>query len=151
MGKYNLTVSTEHNKNQNVLYDENDFKKAIIEALAIGGKLGIECTKLKPWAKATINLGIDAVADYLKKQPPSDAEQIRMAAKSFNLDKVVAVPFGSWRGKDIVVIRAYGYKAEEFIKHLGLHFIPEKEKNNFISTILENEKNFGVVLYQKSN
>ena len=73
------------------------------------------------------------------------------AAKRFNLDKVVVVPFGSWQGKDIVVIRAYGYKAEEFIKHLGLHFIPEKEKNNFISTILENEKNFGVLLYKKSN
>ena len=151
MNKYNLTIGAE-NRNQYMPYkEETDDKNKIIEALAIGGKLGVECTKLRPWAKATINLGIDAVADYLKKQPPSDAEQIRIAAKRFNLDKVVAVPFGSWRGKDIVAIRAYGYEAEEFIKHLGLHFIPEKEKNDFINCILENEKNFGVVIYQKSD
>lgn len=151
MDKYNLTVGTEK-RNQYMFYkEENDDKNKIIEALAICGKLWIECTKLRPWVKASINFGIDIYADYLKNQSLSDAEQIRTAAKRFNLDKVVIVPFGSWQGKDIVVIRAYGYKAEEFIKHLGLHFIPEKEKNNFISTILENEKNFGVVLYQKSN
>ena len=151
MDKYNLTVGTEHNRNQNVLYNENDAKKAMIEALAIGGKLWVECTKLRPWAKVTINLGIDVLAECLKNATLSDTEQIRIAAKRFNLDKVVAVPFGSWRGKDIVVIRAYGYKAEEFIKHLGLHLIPEKEKNCFINSILENEKNFGVVIYSKSN
>ena len=150
MDKYNLTIGTEK-RNQCMLYKEDDDKKAIIEALAIGGKLWVECTKLRPWAKASINLGIDILADYLKNQPPSDAEQILIAAKRFDLDKVVVVPLGSWRGKDIVAIRAYGYKAEEFIKHLGLHFIPEKEKNCFINSILENEKNFGVVIYQKSN
>ena len=151
MDKYNLTIGTEK-RNQYMFYkEENDDKDKIIEALAIAGKLLVECTKLRPLAKASINWGIDVLAECLKNVPLSDAEQIRIAAKRFNLDKVVVVPFGSWQGKDIVVIRAYGYKAEEFIKHLGLHFIPEKEKNNFISTILENEKNFGVVLYQKSN
>ena len=150
MDKNNLTISAEK-RNQNMLYNENDTEKATIEALAIGGKLWVECTKLRPWAKATINLGIDVFSECLKNATLSDTEQIRIAAKRFNLDKVVVVPFGSWQGKDIVVIRAYGYKAEEFIKHLGLHFIPEKEKNDFINCILENEKNFGVVLYQKSN
>lgn len=151
MNKYNLTIGAE-NRNQYMPYkEENDDKNKIIEALAIAGKLLMECTKLRPLAKASINWGIDVLAEYLKNVPLSDAEQIRTAAKRFNLDKVVVVPFGSWWGKDIVAIRAYGYEAEEFIKHLGLHFIPEKEKNNFINCILENEKNFGVVIYQKSN
>ena len=149
MDKYNLTIGTE-NKGQNLPYKEEN-KKTVIDVIAIGGKLLVECTKLRPWAKASINFGIDIFADCLKNQPPSDADQIRTTANHFDIDKVVVVPLGSWRGKDIVAIRAYGYKAEEFIKHLGLHFIPEKEKNNFISTILENEKNFGVLLYQKSN
>ena len=149
MDKYNLNVSPEHNRNQNLLYDENDGKKAIIEALVIGGKVWVECTKLRPWAKVTINLGIDVFAECLKNATLSDIEKIRIAAKRFNLDKVVSVPLGSWCGKDIVVIRAYGYKAEGFIKHLGLHLIPEIGKNDFINCIRENENNFGVVIYQK--
>lgn len=148
---YNSSISDKFMKTQNALQKAEQGKQIVIDVIAIGGKLLVECTKLRPWAKATINLGIGALAECLKNATLSDTEQIRIAAKRFNLDKVVAVPFGSWRGKDIIAIRAYGYKAEEFIKHLGLHFIPEKEKNNFISTILENEKNFGVVIYQKSN
>ena len=152
MNRFKLTIGTEQKKIQNVTYkEENNDKKAIIDAIAIGSKLLVECTKLHPLAKASINLGINFFADCLKNQPLSDIEQIRIAAKCFDVDKVVLVPFGSLRGKDIVVIRAYGHKAEEFINHLGLHLIPEKEKNDFINGILEIEKSFGVVIYLKNN
>ena len=149
MERYNSSINDEFMKTQNALRKAEQDKQIVIDVIAIGSKLWVECTKLRPWEKASLKIGIDVLAELLKSIPLSDAEQIRTAAKRFNLDKVVAVPFGSWKGKDIVIIRAYGRRAEEFINHLGLHSIPEKKKDDFINNILENEKNFGVVIYQK--
>ena len=151
MYKYNLTLNSEYKKNQNMTYRSPKNAKWEVDALAIVGKNAIEHTKLHPYAKASINLGIDIAAELLKQEALSDIEKLCIAAKSFDIERVVIIPLGCYNGNDIVAIRAYGEKTEAFFKHLGLLFIPENIQNNFLGYINEAEKKFCAVLYEKKN
>ena len=126
-------------------------KEPLIEFSAIAGKIAIEHTKLHPVAKEAINWTIDQVADYLKREALSDIEKICNAAKKFDIDKVIAIPIGSLNGAVLVAIRAYGMKAEAFIKNLGMQIIPENSPCNLLDEICEKEKLFGVLIYEKRN
>ena len=124
-------------------------KESLIELSAIAGKIAIEHTKLHPIAKTTINWTIDQVAEYLKKELLSDIEKIRITAKKFDVDKVVAIHLGFLNGKELVAFRVYGKRSEDFIKAIGMQAIPLKNQNHLFNDINEAEKNFGVLIYQK--
>ena len=126
-------------------------KEPLFDFAAIAGKIAIEHTKLHPAAKFGINWGIDQVAECLKKESSTDLEKIRKAAKRFDIDKVIAIPFCFQNGQEMVAIRAYGKNSEEFIRHLGIQIISEKEPCDFLRDIHEKEKIFGVVIYEKNN
>lgn len=126
-------------------------KESFFDVAAIAGKIAIEHTKLHPAAKFGINWGIDQVAEYLKEATSTDLEKIRRAAKRFDIDKVIAVPFCLPGGQELIAIRAYGKNSKEFIRQLGIQLIPEKETNDFLKEMHEKEKLFGVLIYEKSN
>ena len=126
-------------------------KETFFDVAAIAGKVAVEHTNLHPSAKFGINWGIDQVAEYLKEATSTDLEKICRAAKRFNIDKVIAVPFCLQGGQELIAIRAYGKNSEEFIRHLGIQLILEKETNDFLKEIHKKEKLFGVLIYEKSN
>ena len=126
-------------------------KEPLFDIAAIAGKIAIEHTKLHPDAKFGINWGIDQVAEYLKEVTSTDLEKIRRAAKRFDIDKVIAVPFCLQSGQELIAIRVYGKNSKEFIRQLGIQLIPEKETNDFLKEMHEKEKLFGVLIYEKSN
>ena len=121
----------------------------LLELSALAGKIAIEHTKLPEIAKVAINCSIEIAKEYLKSEVSLDIDNIRTEAERFNLDKVIAIPIGSFMDKDLFIIRAYGQKSEDFIKHLGLHFIPESTQKNILDDIYEAEKNSGILIYEK--
>lgn len=126
-------------------------KEPIFDLLAVAGKTAIEYTKLHPVAKISIDWTIDQVAERMKEELLSDVEKIRIAAKKFDIDKVVAIYLGSLNDKDLVAIRAYGKQSEAFIKELELQIIPENSPNDFLNDIHEKEQNFGILIYEKDD
>ena len=126
-------------------------KESFFNVAAIAGKIAVEYTELHPAAKFGINWGIDQVAELLKEATSTDLEKIRRAAKRFDIDKVIAVPFCLQGSQELIAIRAYGKNSKEFIRQLGIQLIPEKETNDFLKEMHEKEKLFGVLIYEKSN
>ena len=124
-------------------------KETFFNVAAIAGKIAVEYTELHPAAKFGINWGIDQVAELLKESTSTNLEKIHRAAKRFDIDKVIATPFRLQSGQELIAIRAYGKNSEEFIRHLGIQIIPEKETNDFLKDIHENEELFGVLIYEK--
>ena len=123
--------------------------KSLIELSAIAGKIAIDQTKLHPLAKATIKWTIDQVGEVLKKENSLDIEDICNAATRYGVYKVVAIPFLMLNGQNIVYIRVYGGNPTAFFNHLNFQIIAETTGNDNLSCILELEKKFGIVIYEK--
>lgn len=121
-------------------------KEFIIDAAAIIGKEAIEQTELPEVAKVSINWTIDRVAEYLNGT--LNLDRIRSTAQKFDVDKVVAIPYHTWRGEE-VVFRVYGRQSEPYLKHLGMVILPKNCQDSFLKAIHEKEKQFGIVLYEK--
>ena len=124
-------------------------KKLLIDCLAVLSKVKIEHTKLHPIAKTSINWSIDRVAEHLKKEVLSDIEKIRSVAKHYGVYKVIVIPCSASNGMNIVFIRAYGGNYAAFFNDLNVQIIPENTINDNLSDILELERKFGVVIYEK--
>ena len=120
----------------------------LIDLSAIFGKTAIETTKLHPIAKLSINFSIDMLVDYLKRESLPDTEKIRRAAVRYNIAKVIAIPM-RYYDSELIVFRAYGNKSRQFFDDLGLRIITEDEKIIFGDKLLEQEKKFGVEIYER--
>ena len=121
----------------------------LIELSAIAGKIAIDQTRLHPLEKEAIKWTIDQVREILKNGNGLEIEYIRNTAKCYNVCKVIAIPFPMLNGQDIVFVRAYGGNPTTFFNHLNFQIIAESTVNDNLSGILELEKRYGVVIYEK--
>ena len=123
--------------------------KALIELSAIAGKTAIDQTKLHPLAKEVIKWTIDQVGEILKKENGLEVENIGNTAERYGVYKVIAIPVPVLNGQNIVYIKAYGANPTAFFNHLNIQIIAETTVNDNLNAILELEKKFGIVIYEK--
>ena len=122
-----------------------------IDLLAIASKELVDCQKIHPASKFFLKWTIDQVAEYLKREMRTSAEEIRRVARRFGIDKVIVTPFHFRNGVELLAVRAYGKRSMEFIKYFGFQIIPEDIRNGNLSNLNEYEKICGVLLYDKND
>ena len=125
-------------------------KELAIDLLAASGKIWIECTELHPFAKSSLKWSIDLIATALKEASSPNIETIGSAAEHYGVHKVVAIPVYDSNGQPQIVIRVYGGNPYGFFEHLKIQMISETAGNDIFSNIIELEKKYGIVIYQKN-
>ena len=123
-----------------------------IDTVANLTKLAVNFLPIDDFEKEKRKLDIDALALLLKQcvmSPTPEVQRIRMAARLYNLDRVVVFPC-TVKGRDEMLIRMYGGDTSAFCVHLNIPLLPVNRMcvNPILIDLMEHQH--GVVLYDRN-
>ena len=121
----------------------------IIDTAACVGKIFIENADVLPIIKDISKISIDIVSDYFKKNNSCDISSIRAEAARCGVEKIVAIPYRRYDNTQIILLRVYGGKQDEFFTKLRLAAIPKEGPATFYQLIDLIEEKHGLEIYRR--